>query len=157
MVNSQPSSAEDMGSITGRGTKSHSTMGQLSAHSTTTEVQAPARKTSVQSLSCVRLFATPQTDCSTLGFPVHHQLPELTQTHVHLVGDGIQLSDPLSTPSPPAFNLSQHQGLSNESVLHIRWPKYRSFSFIISPFNEFSGLISFRIDLLDLLAVQGTN
>ena len=95
-------------------------------------------------------------DCSTPGFPVHHQLPELTQTHVHRVGDAIQPSHPLSSPSPPNFNLSQHQGLSNESVLHIRWPKYWSFSFSISPSNEYSGLISFRMDWLDLLEVQGT-
>ena len=88
------------------------------------------------------------------GFPVHHQLPELTQTHVHWVGDTIQPSHPLSSPSPPAFNLSQHQGFSNESVLPIRWPKYWSVS--ISPSNEYSGLISFRMDWLDLLAVQGT-
>ena len=62
----------------------------------------------------------------------------------------------LSSSSPPAFNFSQHQGLSSESVLHIRWSKYWSFSFSISPFNEHSGLISFRMDWLDLLAVQGT-
>ena len=95
-------------------------------------------------------------DCSTPGFPVHHQLLELTQTHIHRVGDVIQPSHPLSSPSPPTFNLSQHQGLSNESVLHIRWPKYWSFSFSISPANEYSGLISFRMDWLDLLEVQGT-
>ena len=89
------------------------------------------------------------------GFPVHHPLPDLAQTHVHQVGDTIQPSHPLSSPSP-AFNLSQHQGLFNESVLRIRWPKYWSFSFIISPSNEYSGLISFRIDRFDLLAVQGT-
>ena len=92
--------------------------------------------------------------CRTPGFPVHHQLPELTQTHVHQVGDAIQPSHPLSYPSPPAFNLSQHQGLSNESILPIRWPKYWSFSFSISPSNEYSQLISFRIGLFDLLAVQ---
>ena len=92
-------------------------------------------------------------DCSTQGFPVHHQLPELAQTHIHWVGDAIQPSHPLSTPSPPNFNLSQHQGLFNESVLHIRWPKYWSFSFNISPSNEHSGLISFRMDWLDLLAM----
>ena len=68
----------------------------------------------------------------------------------------IQPSHPLLSPSPPAFNLSQHQGLSNESVLCIRWPKYWSFSFSISPSNEYSGLISVRIDCFDLLAVQGT-
>ena len=89
------------------------------------------------------------------GLPVHHQLPELTQTHVHWVGNAIQPSHPLLSPSPPAFNLSQHQVFSNESVLHIRWPLYRSFSFSISPSNEHSGLISFRMDWLDLLAVQG--
>ena len=95
-------------------------------------------------------------DCSTPGFPVHHQLPKLTQTHVHQVGDAIQPSHPLSSPSPPAFSLSQHQGLSSESVLRIRWPKYCSFSFSISPPNEYSDLISFRMDWLDLLAVQET-
>ena len=87
------------------------------------------------------------------GFPVHHQLLELAQSHVHRVGDAIQPSHPLSSPSPPAFSLSQHQGLSNESVLYIRWPKYWSFSFSISPSNEYSGLISFKMDWLDLLAV----
>ena len=85
----------------------------------------------------------------------YHQLLELAQTHVHRVGDAIQPSHPLSSPSPPALNLSQHQGLLNESVLHIRGPKYWSFSFSIRPSNEYSGLISFRMDL-DLLAVQGT-
>ena len=63
-------------------------------------------------------------DCSTPVLPVHHQLPEFTQTHVHWVGDAIQPSHPLSFPSPPALNLSQHQGLFNESALQIRWPKY---------------------------------
>ena len=92
-------------------------------------------------------------DCSTPGFPVHHQLLELAQTHVHRVCDAIQLSHPLLSPSPPAFNLSQHQGLFKESVLCIR---YWSFSFSISPSNEYSGLISLRIDWLDLLAVRGT-
>ena len=90
------------------------------------------------------------------GFPVHHQLLELAQIHVHRVSDAIQPSDLLLSPSPHAFNLSQHRVISNESVLHIRWPKYWSFSFSISPSNEYSGLISFRIDSLDLLAVQGT-
>ena len=82
--------------------------------------------------------------------------PEFTQTHVHWVSDAIQPSHPLLSPSPPAFNLSQHQGLINESVLPIREGKYWCFSFNISPFNEYSGLISFRIDWLDLFAVQGT-
>ena len=94
--------------------------------------------------------------CSTPGFPVHHQLPELTQTHVHRVSDAIQPRHPLSSPSSPTFNLSQHQVLPNDVVLHIRWSKYRSFSFSISPSYEYSGLIFFRIDWLDLLAVQGT-
>ena len=93
-------------------------------------------------------------DCSKPGLPVHHQLPELAQTHVHWVSDAIQPSYPLSSPSPPAFNLSQHQG--NESVLHIRWPKYWSFNFSISPSTEYSGLTSFRMDWLDFLAVQRT-
>ena len=106
---------------------------------------------SVQALSHVPLM-----DCSTPGLLVHHQLPELTETHVHRVGDAIQPSHPLSSPSPPAFNLSQHQGLSNESALRIRWSKYWSFSFSISPCNEYSGLISFRMDWVELLAVQGT-
>ena len=171
-------------------------------------------------------------NCSTPGLPVHHQLPDFTQTHVHWVGDAIQPSHPLLSPSPPTFNISQHQGLfqwvsslhqirsdqslshvqlfatpwiaarqaslsitnsrsslrltfivsvmpsshlilwhpllllppippsirvfSNESTLRMRWPKYWSFSFSISPSNEYSGLISFRMDWLDLLAVQGT-
>ena len=93
-------------------------------------------------------------DCSMPGFPVNHQLLELAQTHVHWVSDAIQLSHPLLSPSPPAFNLSQHQSLSNESVFCIRWPKYWSFSFNISSSNEYSWLISFGMDWLDLLAVQ---
>ena len=95
-------------------------------------------------------------DCSTPGLPVHHQLLGLTQTHVHRIGDAIQPSCPLSSPSPPAFNLSQHQRLFIESVLSIRWPKDWSLSFNISPSNEYSGLISFRMDWLDLFAFQGT-
>ena len=95
-------------------------------------------------------------NCSMPGLPVHHQLPEFTQTHVHRVGDAIQPSHPRLSPSPPAPNPSQHQGLSNESTLLMRWPKYWSFSFSISPSSEHSGLISFRMDWLDLLAVQGT-
>ena len=98
-------------------------------------------------------------DRSTSGFPVHHQLPEFTQTYVHWVSDAIQPSHLLSLPSPPTFNLSQHQGFSNESTIHIFeylwwhlwWPKYWSFSFNISPSNEYSVLISFKIDWFDLL------
>ena len=85
-------------------------------------------------------------DRSTTGLPVHHQLPEFTHTHVHQVGDAIQPSHPLSSPSPPAPNPSQHQVFSNESSLRMRWPKYWSFSFSISPSNEHPGLISFRMD-----------
>ena len=95
-------------------------------------------------------------DCSMPGLPVHHQLSELAQIRVHWVGDAIQPSHPLSSPSPPAFNLSQHHGLLHESLLRIMWPKYWSFSFNISPSNDYSGLISFRVDWLDLLAVQET-
>ena len=91
-------------------------------------------------------------DCSTPGFLGHHQLPELPQTHV---GDAIHPSHPLSSPSRPAFNLSSIRVFSNESVLCIRWPMYWSFSFSISPSNEYSGLNSFRIDWFDL-PVQGT-
>ena len=94
-------------------------------------------------------------DCSMPGLPVHHQPPKLAQTHVYCIGDAIQPSHLLSSPSPPAFKLSQHQGLF-QTVLSIRCPRYWSFSFSISPFNEYSGLISFRIDWFDLLAVQGT-
>ena len=95
-------------------------------------------------------------DCSMSGFLVHHQLLELTQTHVHWVVDAIQPSHPLSSPFSHAFNLSQCQGLSNESVLRIRWPKYWGFSFNISPSSEHSGHISLRKDWLHLLAVKGT-
>ena len=91
-------------------------------------------------------------DCSTPGFPVHHQLPELAQTHVHWVIDAIQPSYPLLSPSPPAFDFSQVRVFSN----HIRWPKYLSLSFKISPSSEYPGLIFFRIDWFDLLAVQRT-
>ena len=94
------------------------------------------------------------TDCSMPDFPVHHQFLELAQTHVHWVGDAIQPSHPLSSPSSTPFNLSHIRVFSNGSVLHIRWPKYWSFS--ISPSNEYSGLISFRNDWLDLIAVQET-
>ena len=115
---------------------------------------------SVQFSSVVQLCLTlcDPMDWSMPGFPVHHQFSELTQTHVHWVDDNIQPSHPLSYPSPPTFSHSQHQGMvfSNESVLCIRWPKYWSFSFSISPSNGYSGLISFRMDWLDLLEVQGT-
>ena len=94
-------------------------------------------------------------DCSTPGFPVHHQLPEHAQTHVHRVSDAIQPSHPLCPLLLPSI-FPSIRVFSKDSVLPIRWPKYWSFSFSISPSNEYSGLISFRIDWLDLLAVQGT-
>ena len=111
------------------------------------------------------LFSSVAQSCPTLcdpinhsmtGLPVHHQLPEFTQTHVHRVSDAIQPSHPLSSllllpPIPPSIRV-----FSNESTLHMRWPKYWSFSFSISPSNEHPGLVSFRMDWLDLLAVQGT-
>ena len=93
---------------------------------------------------------------STPGLPVHHQLPEFTQTHVHRVRDTIQLSHPLSSPSPPAPNPPSIRVFSNESTLRMRRPKYWSFSFSIILSKEIPGLISFRMNWLDLLAVQGT-
>ena len=95
-------------------------------------------------------------NCSTPGLPVHHQLLEFTQTHIHRVSDTIQPSHPLSSPLlllpiPPSIRV-----FSNESILCMRWPKYWSFSFSIIPSKEILGLISFRMDWLDLLAVQGT-
>ena len=95
-------------------------------------------------------------DCSTPGFPTYHQLPELAQTHVYRVSDAIQPSHPLSSLLLLRSIFPSIRVFSNESVLPIRWPKYWSFSFSISPSNEYSGLVSFRIDWLDLLAVQGT-
>jgi len=89
-------------------------------------------------------------NCSMPGLPVHHQLPEFTQTHVHWVGDAIQPSHPLP-PIPPSIRV-----LSNESALRMRWPKYWSFSFSVIPSKEHLGLISFRMDWLDLFKVQGT-
>ena len=94
-------------------------------------------------------------NCSMPGFPVHHQLLELAQTHVYRVGDAIQPSHLLLTPSPHAFNFSQHQGFFQwVSSLH-QVAKYWSFTFSISLSNEYSGLISFRFDWFDLLTVQG--
>ena len=102
---------------------------------------------------------------STPGLPVHHQLPKFTQTHVHWVHDAIQPSHPLSSPSPLAPNRPllllppippSIRVFSSESTIRMRWPKYWSFSFNISPYKEHPGLISFRMDWLDLLAVQGT-
>ena len=111
------------------------------------------------------LFSSVAQPCPTLcdpmnrsmpGLPIHHQHPESSQNNVHRVGDAIQPSHPLSSPSPPAPNSSKLRVFSNESALGIRWPKYLSFSFSISPSNEHPGLISFRMDWLNLFAVQGT-
>ena len=110
---------------------------------------------SVQSLSCVRLFVTPWSTPHQASLSIINSRSP-PQTHVHWVSDAIQQSHPLLSPSPPAFNLSQHQG-------HFKWvsswhqvPKYWSFGFNISPSSEHPGLISFRMDWLDLLAVHGT-
>ena len=95
-------------------------------------------------------------DCSTPGLPVLHRLPKFVQTHLHRVGDATQPSHPLSSPSPPAPHPSQHQGLFQRINSSTRWPKYWSFSLSISPSNEHTALISFRMYCLDLCAVQGT-
>ena len=107
---------------------------------------------SVQPLSRVQLFVTPWTAAHQASLSTNSQ--SVLKTHVHRVSDTIQPSHLLSSCSPPAFNLSQHQGLFHDSVLSIRWQKYWSFSFSISPSNEYSGLISFRMGWLDFLAVS---
>ena len=95
-------------------------------------------------------------DGSTPDFPILHYLSEFAQTHVHWVDDAIQPSRPLSPPSPPPSIFPSIRVFSSELTLGIRWPKYWSFSFSINPSNEYSGLISFRIDWFDLPTVQGT-
>ena len=116
------------------------------------------RSTSVQFSSVVQSCPTlcNPMNRSTPSLPVHHQLPESTQTHVHRVGDVIQPSHPLSSLLLLPSIFPSIRVFSNESALHIRWPKYWSFSFNISPSNQHPGLVSFRMDWLDLLAVQGT-
>ena len=108
----------------------------------------------IQSLS--QFWLCDPMDCSTPAFPVLHYFLELAQTPVHWIGDAIQPSHPLSFPSSPAFNFSSIRIFSSEPALCIRWPKYWSFSFSISPSNEYSRLISFRIDWFGLLAIQRT-
>ena len=108
----------------------------------------------VQLLSC-DLFATTWTAALQASLSFYY-LPKFAETHVHWVSDTIQLPHPLSCPSPTTFNLSQHQGLFKWVSSSHRWPKYWSFSFSISPSNEYLGLISFKIDWFDLLVVQGT-
>ena len=107
----------------------------------------------VHSLSCVRLFGS--VDCSTRGSPVLHCLLEFAHIHVHWVADTIQPSQPLLPLLLVPSTFPSIRIFSNELALHIKWPKYWSFSFSIGPSTEYSGLISFRIDWLDLLAVQG--
>ena len=129
-------------------------------------IYSPWERTNGPWLCLVTQFSSVTQSCPTLydpmdysrpSFPVHHQLPELAQTHVHQVSDAIQPSHPLSSPSP-SFNLSQHHGLFKwVSSLHQVAKVLGEFSFNISPSNEYSGLISFRMDWLDLLAVQGTH
>ena len=113
---------------------------------------------SVQFISVVQSRPTVcnPTDCSKPGFPLHHQLLEYAQIHVHWVSDAIQPSHPCHPLLLPPSNFPSIRVFSNESVLHIRWPKYSSFSFSTSPSDVNSGLISFSMDCLDLLAVQGT-
>ena len=112
----------------------------------------------IKSLSSIALLCPTLCNAkeySTPGFPVHHQLLELAQTHVHQVSDAIQPSHPLSSLLLPSI-FPSIRVFSSESVLRIIWPKYCSFSFNISPSNEYSGLTSFRIDWFDFLAVRGT-
>ena len=109
---------------------------------------------SVQSLS--GFWLCDPMDCSRPGLLVLHQPPEFTQAYIHWGSDAIQPSHPLSSPFLPSSSFPSIRAFSSESVLRIRWPKYWSFSFNISPSNEHSGLISFRMDWLDLLAVQAT-
>ena len=109
---------------------------------------------SVQSFSCVRLYDP--MDRSTPGLPVHHQLPEFTQTHVPQVSDATQPPHPLSSPSPPTLNLSQDQGGFKWASSSHQIANVLEFQFSISPSNEYSGLNSFGVDWLDLLAGQGT-
>ena len=129
---------------------------------TNTSHRKPNRNRRVSFLCCCsvsksRSSLCDPTDCSMPGFPVLHQLLELAQIHVHRADDAIQPSHPLSSPSPPLPSIfPSTRVFSNEPTLRIRWPKYWSFSFSISPSNEYSGLVSFRMDWFDLLAVQGT-
>ena len=95
-------------------------------------------------------------DCSIPGLPIHCRFLEVTQTHVHWVSDAIQQSHPLLSPSPPAFNFAQHQGLFQWVSSLYQVVEYWSFSFSINPSSEYSGFISFRIHWFDLLAVQGS-
>ena len=112
--------------------------------------------TEISSVTQLCLTLYNPTDCSMSGLPVHHQLPELAQTHVHWDNDAIQPSHPLLSSSPPAFNVSQNQCLFQWISSSHQVAKVLEFQLHISPSNEYSGLISFRMDWLDLFAVQGT-
>ena len=126
-------------------------MVEVSIGTTLMEIDLLAHQFSSVAQSCQTLWDP--MNCSTPGLPVHHQLLESTQTPAHRVSDATEPSHPLSSPSPPALNLSQHQGLFKWVIsLHEYW----SFSFNVSPSNEHPGQTAFRMDWLDLLAVQGT-
>ena len=114
------------------------------------------KKKTVSSVTQSRLTLWDPMDCNTPGLPVLHQLPEFTQTHVPWVSDAIQPSHPLSSHLLLPSTFPSIRLFSSESVLHIRWLKYWTFSLNISLFKEHSGLISFRMGWLDLLVVQGT-
>ena len=124
----------------------------LSSHSFILLTNLPSITSSVQFIHSVVSNSLWPMDCSRPGFPVHHQFPELAQTDVHWVGDAIQPSHPLLSPSPPAFNLSQHQGLFQWVICSHQMTN----SFSISPSSDYSGLFSLKIDWFDLFTVQGT-
>ena len=120
----------------------------LDSCSPTTFGATPSHTYTIQFSSVAQLCMTlcDPMDCLMPGLPVHHQLPEFTRTHLHWFGDAIQPSHPLSSPSPPAFNLSYHQGLLQWVSSSHQVAKVLSFSFNKSPSNEHSGLLSFRMD-----------
>ena len=150
--------AEDPGRLQSTGPQSQTWLQQLSMHACiiTSYIWGLSDNHQFSSVaqSCPTLCCPK--NCSMPGLPVYHQLLEPTQTHVHWVTDAIQPPHPLSSLVLLHSIIPSIRVFSNESVLHIKWPKYCSFSFSISPSNKYSGLISFRMDWLDLLAVQGT-
>ena len=134
---------------------------QFSSVTQSCPTRTAARQASLRSVQFSLVTQSYPTLCDpmnsgTLGLPVHHHLPESTQTHVHCVSDAIQPSHHLLSPSPPSLNLSQHQGLFKWVSSPHEVAKILEFSFNISPSNEHTGLISFRMDWLHLLAAQGT-
>ena len=135
------------------------TLSQIVSSSELTVKQRLIGFSSVQFRSVAQLCPTlcDPMKCSTPDLPVHHQLPEFTQTHVHRVRDAIQPSHPLLSPSPPALNPSQHRVFSSESTFRMRRPKHWSFSFSIIPSKEIPGLISFRMDWLDWIGLVSSN